>query len=99
MMMEIKRADFPNKIHSLPMKAALITWFLALLFLPASAQPEHHYSVGLGKSEIEAWHLLARYQRYPSGRIGLNFGYIRPFNGFLMRPWYGTVPPATPACR
>ncbi len=71
------------------MKTALITGLLALLFLPASAQPKHRFSAGVGKSEIEAWHLLARYQLYPSGRIGVNFGYIRPFNDFLMRPWYG----------
>ena len=35
---------------------------------------------------------MARYQLYPSVRIGANFSYIRPFNDFLTRPWYGINP-------
>ncbi len=75
------------------MKTFLLSGLLALISLPTLAQPDHRYSVGIGKSEIEAWHLFTRFQPYPSGRVGVNFGYIRPFNAFLMRPWYGADAP------
>lgn len=68
---------------------ALVLALVLLANQETFAQSKHRYSVGIGKSEVEAWHLLGRYQLYPSGRVGLNLGYIRGFNSFLMRPWYG----------
>lgn len=66
---------------------------IILLLLLASnltlAQRNHRYDVGIGRGEIEFWHLSGHYQLYPSGRIGVNLGLIREFNAILMAPWYG----------